>query len=759
MSSDDAGENLANMTELSNSMVGVATLANASVEQFGEAFMRAGARIRMVGVPLNEAAAVLGAFADQGTKGAAGGEALNIILRDLPRAADRNADAFRSLGIRVEEADGTFRPMADIIQDFEGALDGLSATQQANVFTTLGLTRSVADQLSVLVGTSEQIRQYEEDLRLMGDVTQEVADKQMQSFSNQLALTRAQFTNIALTIGEALAGPLRKFNLWLREQTPAIEAWVENAIPAIEKWFVQTNEKFQNFKTSFQTNVIEPLNEFLARDTTIAFFDEFEAEFERFTERLRNLGADLKAAIDAEDPQAIGMVLGEFVAEIFRTAFGRSEVIGEAIKEAFGGQDWTEIGKIVGAVATDFVKGFVIGLFSKPDEAKSEMEQQSRTLTAMFTENFTSTVIGALIVSKLPIIGAPVRFLLRPIGRGFAFLAAKIPPVAGSHLLGALWGVIKGAFLALRFLLLGAGALFGTFIATPLATAIRAGVAALPGLIAPVWQRLLIAVRGQFSAWAFRFAGVAGATISQAIRVLAGVAVRALGRAVAGMLIAIFGWPAFLIGAAVAAIAIFITRFRRWFNDQEGEFENIGSAIGTFIIQGVQAMASWFNDKIIGWFRDRFQAFSDYIDERTGDYENLGSAIIDGMIQGIKNGAIKLKNALVNAARDAWQATKDFFQSRSPSMLFAGLGGDLMLGMAQGIDRSARVVTDAMRDVSVDTAGVRFDAPQVPSVSRDGSGQQPIIINVSGALDAEGVARQIERILRDSKRRTGGVLV
>jgi hypothetical protein len=33
------------------------------------------------------------------------------------------------------------------------------------------------------------------------------------------------------------------------------------------------------------------------------------------------------------------------------------------------------------------------------------------------------------------------------------------------------------------------------------------------------------------------------------------------------------------------------------------------------------------------------------------------------------------------------------------------------------------------------------------------------IINVSGALDAEGVARQIERILRDSKRRTGGVLV
>jgi TP901 family phage tail tape measure protein len=40
-----------------------------------------------------------------------------------------------------------------------------------------------------------------------------------------------------------------------------------------------------------------------------------------------------------------------------------------------------------------------------------------------------------------------------------------------------------------------------------------------------------------------------------------------------------------------------------------------------------------------------------------------------------------------------------------------------------------------------------------------GAGGDTYVINVSGALDPEGVARQIERILRDSQRRTGGVLV
>jgi len=40
-----------------------------------------------------------------------------------------------------------------------------------------------------------------------------------------------------------------------------------------------------------------------------------------------------------------------------------------------------------------------------------------------------------------------------------------------------------------------------------------------------------------------------------------------------------------------------------------------------------------------------------------------------------------------------------------------------------------------------------------------GMGSGDIYITVNGALDAEGVARQIERVLRDSRRRTGGVLV
>jgi len=589
----------------------------------------------------------------------------------------------------------------------------------------------------------------------MGDVTQEVADKQLQSFSNQIALTRAQFTNIGLTIGEALAGPLRQFNLWLREQTPAIEAWVENAIPAIERWFVQANEKFQQFKTSFQTNVIDPLNEFLARETTIAFFDEFEAEFQRLTARIRTLGEDLKAAVEAEDPNAIGMVLGEFVAEIFRTAFGRAEVIGEAIKQAFGGQDWTEIGKAVGAVAVDFFKGFVIGMFSKPEEVEGEFDQQSKTIASRLANNFVSTMIGAFILARVPLVGGIFRGMFGLMRAGFMrFVIAPFLGWFGWSVPATLTGgILKAIGAALTGVAAGIGGLF-VRLAGALAGGIRVMFALFGGSTTASAMMTAETIRTFFaSKWIALIRSGFFTALGGFIRT----AVVAVGRAVVAIAAGFFGWPAVLAVAAAAAFAAFISRFARWNEEQGHQYEGFGAKIVAFIGQGITKMKEWFMETVGKWFGDRWQETKNLLAKLP--WAELGGDIIDGLVKGIKDGAIRLKDSLVNAAEDAWQATKDFFQSRSPSRLFAGLGGDLMLGMAQGIDRSAKVVTDAMRDVSMDTAGVRFDAPQVPSLSRDGAGQQPIIINVTGALDAEGVARQIERILRDSQRRTGGVLI
>ncbi|HEY7822232.1 MAG TPA: phage tail tape measure protein, partial [Acidimicrobiia bacterium] len=71
LSVDDTSENMANMARVSDVLIKANTLANATAEQFSEALTnKAGAALRVLGKDVEEGAAVLAFFADQGVKGA-----------------------------------------------------------------------------------------------------------------------------------------------------------------------------------------------------------------------------------------------------------------------------------------------------------------------------------------------------------------------------------------------------------------------------------------------------------------------------------------------------------------------------------------------------------------------------------------------------------------------------------------------------------------------------------------------------------------
>jgi hypothetical protein len=114
-------------------------------------------------------------------------------------------------------------------------------------------------------------------------------------------------------------------------------------------------------------------------------------------------------------------------------------------------------------------------------------------------------------------------------------------------------------------------------------------------------------------------------------------------------------------------------------------------------------------------------------------------------------------SSLRDLARNALAAARGELDIKSPSREFARVGDEIAMGLKLGVDRSGFEATGAVSDLARQVAGVNFSAPTVPAGPRQGGGD--IYITVNGALDSEGVARQIERVLRDSRRRTGGVLV
>lgn len=205
LSSKDAEQNVANLSRVTDVFVKANTLANTSVQQISEAITnKAGAAMRSVGIDIEEGSAVLAAFADQGLKGAAAGTNFAIVLRDLQTQALKHKDTFKKAGVAVYDAKGEFRSMADIVGDLEGSLDGLSDAQKKAKLSTLGFSDKSMSSLQTLLGTSGNIRKYEKELRKAGGTTDEIAKKQLESFSAKVKLLKARFQDLQITVGQKI---------------------------------------------------------------------------------------------------------------------------------------------------------------------------------------------------------------------------------------------------------------------------------------------------------------------------------------------------------------------------------------------------------------------------------------------------------------------------------------------------------------------------------------------------------------------------
>jgi len=203
---DDAADNQKNMIALGDVLVGANTLANASVEQFSAALTnKAGPSMRAYGLSVEEGVAVLAALADQGIKGEVAGTQFSAALRNLTTQAVKNSDVFDELGVAVFDSEGNMNNMADVVGDLEGLLGGMSTEQQKATLLQLGFADKAQATLLALLGQSDAIRTYQNDLEEMGGITEEVADKQLESFSSQMNLIKSRVMDVAITIGSHLA--------------------------------------------------------------------------------------------------------------------------------------------------------------------------------------------------------------------------------------------------------------------------------------------------------------------------------------------------------------------------------------------------------------------------------------------------------------------------------------------------------------------------------------------------------------------------
>lgn len=203
-----------------------------------------------------------------------------------------------------------------------------------------------------------------------------------------------------------------------------------------------------------------------------------------------------------------------------------------------------------------------------------------------------------------------------------------------------------------------------------------------------------------------------------------------------------------VLARVIAAIASNLPKFL-----QKG-IELIGK-IATGIIQAIPTVVGKIPQVISGIVN----AFGKY------NWGSIGTNLIKGIAKGVMNAGGLIKDAALSAARKAFNAVKGFFGIASPSKLMANeVGKYIPAGIAMGIEKNTKPITDAMHDITdmTETAfgmnssafGTGYNA-YAPAYA----GAAWTTINVYGAegQSTREIAYQVADIINSDVRRKGSV--
>ena len=242
------------MEKLSNSMTYVAPLGKA------------------LGLSLEEVTSAMAVLSDTGMEASQIGTSLRRVLSSIADPAGQAAREIENMGVKVYDALGNMRPLADIMADFGAA--GMDAQQALRIFGDRGAVAAI--QLSAM---SQKMREYQEALKETGTAQSQLADL-MGTWQNIRKAVTSAAQDVLLTVFEQI-----------KEKSKEVAGALRDLINAINEWASGTEVIGESVKAFFEglTGGLPSLEDFKAALTKI--------DVDSVVEKFRNLGETIKGLI------------------------------------------------------------------------------------------------------------------------------------------------------------------------------------------------------------------------------------------------------------------------------------------------------------------------------------------------------------------------------------------------------------------------------------------------------------------------------
>lgn len=174
--------------------------ANTTAELLGESYKNCAANMAAAGQDVETTTSLLAMMANQGLKGSEAGTALAAVMRDLTAKMTDGAIKIGDTSVAVQDANGNYRDLTDILQDVESATNGMGDAEKAAALSSTFTADSIKGLNLILNAGVSNAADFENQLRNSGGTAENMAN----AMNDNLAGAMKSLQSRAETFGNAI---------------------------------------------------------------------------------------------------------------------------------------------------------------------------------------------------------------------------------------------------------------------------------------------------------------------------------------------------------------------------------------------------------------------------------------------------------------------------------------------------------------------------------------------------------------------------
>ena len=183
--------------------------ANTNVGMMGDTFKYVAPVAGAMKFSIEDTAVAIGLMANAGIKASQAGTALRQVFTRLAKPPKEAAEAMEALNLSVTNADGSFKPLMEIIEEMRDKFSALTDEQKTMYAAMLGGQEAMSGLLAVVNASEGDITKLSAAIDKADGSAKKMAETKLDNLHGQLTLLGSSAEGLGIAVYEGIENPLK----------------------------------------------------------------------------------------------------------------------------------------------------------------------------------------------------------------------------------------------------------------------------------------------------------------------------------------------------------------------------------------------------------------------------------------------------------------------------------------------------------------------------------------------------------------------